>query len=131
MALKSLLEDTDNVATSSTDLIIPIGTLLWIFLTQFSVFFIFLWKGGKIWRISWSSIFGLVTAVLSFAFAITQQPIIWIYDNQTVTYITAYMVPQGQAVDEYGGLLIMQSFLIIVSIFKMMLDTDFLGGGDD
>lgn len=98
--------DTANVATSATDLIIPIGTLLWIFLTQFSVFFILLWKGGKVGPISWSSIFGLVSSVLSFVFAVTPQPIEWIYDNQTVTYVFAYMVPQGQSVDEYYGLFI-------------------------
>lgn len=116
------------MATSATDLIVPVGLLLWILLTQLSVFFVFLWNGGKTGRISWSSIFGLICSVLSFAFAITPQPIFWVYDNQTTTFITSYMIPQAQAVDEYGALLVLQSFLIIVAVVKLMLNTDLLGG---
>lgn len=119
------------MATSSTDLIIPIGTLLWILLSQFTVFFVLLWKGGRTGRISWASIFGLVSAVLSFVFAFTPQPIEWIYDNQTVTYIYSYMIPQGQAVDEYLALTVWEVFLLIVALLKLMLDTDLLGGGGD
>lgn len=119
------------MATSATDLIIPIGTLLWIFVTQFSVFFILLWKGGSYRRISWSSIFGLITAVLSFALGITPQPIEWVYDNQTVTYVYAYMVQQGQSVDFYLGFVVLEFFLIVVAALKLMLDTDLLGGGGE
>jgi hypothetical protein len=119
------------VATSATDLIVPIGLLLWIFMTQFSVFFILLWRGGKLGRISWSSIFGLVTSVLSFVIGITPQPILWVYDNQTTTFITVYMVPQGQSVDLYYLFVIFQIFLVIVASIKLMLDTDLLGGGGE
>lgn len=127
------MEDTDNVATSSTDLIIPIGILLWIFLTQFSVFFILLWKGGSFHRISWSSIFGLVTSVGSLVFGVTQQPILWVYDNQTTTFVNAYMVPQTSlvGVDLYLWLWVFEIFLVIVACLKLMLDTDLLGGGDE
>ncbi len=119
------------MAASATDLIVPVGLLLWIFLTQFSVFFIFLWNGAKTGRISWSSIFGLICSVLSFAIGITPQPIFWVFDNQTTIFTTSYMIPQAQAVDEYLGLLVFQSFLVIVAVVKLMLDTDLLGGGDD
>ena len=116
------------MATSATDLIVPVGLLLWIFTTQFSVFFILLWKGGKTGRISWASIFALVTSVMSFVIGITPQPILWIYDNQTTTFITAYMIPQGQSVDIYLLFVVFQIFLIMVASLKLMLDTDLLGG---
>ena len=119
------------MAASATDLIVPVGLLLWIFLTQFSVFFIFLWNGAKTGRINWSSIFGLICCVLSFAIGITPQPIFWVFDNQTAIFTTSYMIPQAQAVDEYLGLVVFQSFLVIVAVVKLMLDTDLLGGGDD
>ena len=120
------------MATSSTDQIIPIGILLWIFMTQFSVFFILLWKGSKVKdRISFASIFGLVTAVLSFALGIAPQPNEWIYDNQTVTYVYTYMVQQGQGLDLYLGFLAFEFCLVIFASLKLMLETDLLGGSDE
>jgi len=120
------------VATSATDLILPVGLLLWIFMTQFSVFFILLWKGGRIRdRISFASIFGLITAVLSFVLGIAPQPNEWIYDNQTVTYVYSYMVQQGQGVDVYLGFLVMEFFLLVAASLKLMLETDLLGGSEE
>jgi hypothetical protein len=120
------------MATSATDLILPVGLLLWIFMTQFSVFFILLWKGGRIKdRISFSSIFGLITSVLSFALGIAPQPNEWVYDNQTVTYVYTYMVQQGQGLDFYLGFLVLEFFLVIASALKLMLETDLLGGSSE
>jgi len=117
------------VATSSTDLIIPTGLLLWVIVTQFSIFFILLWKGGLVRdRVSFSSIFGLVTAVLSFALGISPQPNEWVYDNQTVTYVYSYMVQQGQGVDLYLGFLVFEFSLLVFAVLKLMLETDLLGG---
>ena len=117
------------MATSATDLILPVGLLLYTILNPLALFFIFLWRGatGK-YKISFASILGLVLAVIIFALGITQQPIMWIYDNQTITYVNAYLVPQGQGVDLYGILLVYQSFLVIVAVLKLMLETDLLGG---
>ena len=119
------------MATSATDLIVPTGLLLWIFLTQFSVFFIFLWKGGSVGKIHWSSIFGVLTSVISFVIGITPQPILWIYDNQSTTFVYSYMVPQAQSVDIYYLFVVFELFLVIVSSLKIMLDTDLLGGGGE
>lgn len=117
------------MATSATDLILPTGLLLWILVTQFSVFFILLWKGGRVRdRISLASIFGLITAVLSFALGIAPQPNEWVYDNQTVTYVYTYMVQQGQGVDFYLGFLVLEFFLVVAASLKLMLETDLLGG---
>lgn len=118
--------------SSSTDLIIPTGLLLWIVVTQFSIFFILLWRGGQVrGRISFSSIFGLITAVLSFVLGIAPQPNEWIYDNQTVTYVYSYMVQQGQGLDLYLGFLVLEFSLVIFAVLKLMLETDFLGGSGE
>jgi hypothetical protein len=101
-------------------------------MSQFSIFFILLWKGGRVRdRISFASIFGLITAVLSFALGIAPQPNEWIYDNQTVTYVYSYMVQQGQGLDLYLGFLVLEFFLIIAAVLKLMLETDLLGGSGE
>ena len=115
------------MAASAVDLILPIGLLIWILLNPLALFFIFLWKGGNYHGLSFASILGFVLAGLSFAIGITPQPILWIYDNQTTIFTTVYMVPQAQSVDLYYGLVIYQSFLIIVSSLNLMFESGMLG----
>ena len=117
------------MATSATDLIVPVGVLLWLIINPLTLFFIFLWRGAD-GKIAYASILALVLSVLSFALGVTQQPILWIYDNQTTVFTSQYLVPQGQGVDLYGLLLIYHSFLIIVAVIKLMFSTHLLGQED-
>ena len=115
------------MATSAVDLIVPVGLLIWVLLNPLTIFFIFLWKGGSFHGLSFASILGFVLAALSFVIGVTPQPILWIFDNQTTTFTTVYMVPQAQSVDLYYGITIYQIFLIIVSSLRLMFESGLLG----
>jgi hypothetical protein len=128
------------LAVSSTDLIVPIGLLLWVIITQLAIFFIFLWKGGTIGRgpnaiatLSLSSGLGLVLSVISLILGVTPQPIFWVYDNQTTTFINAYMVPQAQTVDFYYGFFVFEIFLLFTASLKLIFESGLLApeGGEE
>ena len=112
------------MATSATDLIVPIGLLLWIIITQLAIFFIFLWKGGSTRissvTLSLSSGLGLVMSVISLILGVTPQPILWVYDNQTTIFISQYMIPQAQSVDFYYAFFVFEIFLVITACMKLI-----------
>src|SRR5207249_2287510 len=110
------------MATSAVDLIIPVGLLLWIVITQLAIFFVFLWKGGSAIRgLSLSSGLGLVMSILSLVIGVTPEPILWVYDNQTTVFSSVYLVPQAKTAataDIYYGLVVMEAFLVITACMK-------------
>lgn len=120
---------------SATDLIVPVGLLLWVVITQLAIFFVFLWKGGAVAikgvTLSLSSGLGLVMSVISLVLGVTPQPILWIYDNQTSTFISQYLVPQAQAVDFYYAFFVFEIFLLITSCLKLMFETGLLTEGGE